>query len=68
MSDSTMSDRPICATCAFWQATREFRPFSIAWSDSSARCGNRRSPGFASSRSPRSGCGAWVGLRPTGSR
>ena len=59
---STTPSRSICATCTYWEAPRHILAFSVAWNDSSARCGNRRSPGFGSNRSDRSGCGSWKPL------
>jgi hypothetical protein len=65
---SAMPDRRCCATCAAWmpqggaEGTREITAFSISWTAMSARCGERRSPGFRSDRTALSTCGAWTPL------
>lgn len=59
---SAMASRACCGTCRYWEAYRKILPFSVEWSDHSARCSNRSSSGFRSSRSGVSGCRAWSGL------
>lgn len=63
MSEQTTApSRPICGTCWAWQAPRRILPFAVAWAVSSGACGNRKSPGFSSSRGAKSGCKAWSAL------
>ena len=65
MTRSTLSGRPVCATCRWYAlASRVIGPLGrIEWRDGDqGRCGNRRSPSWNSQKQPVMSCPAWAGL------